>query len=110
MASIVQKQRVQRKVEMTGSVAKPWHPRIWDGMGVRSWLGMLARYGFRISPSRIPMAVVITGISPINSAMAMGQQLRALRRGVDVVVATPGRALDHLERGTLRLDGLRDLD
>ena len=32
------------------------------------------------------------------------QQVRALKRGVDVVVATPGRALDHMRRGTLRLD------
>lgn len=35
------------------------------------------------------------------------QQLRVLRRGVDVVVATPGRALDHLRRGTLQLAELR---
>lgn len=34
-------------------------------------------------------------------------QLRMLRRGVDVVVATPGRALDHLRRGTLNLAELR---
>jgi len=32
--------------------------------------------------------------------------LRALDRGVDVVVATPGRALDHIARGTLDLSGL----
>ncbi len=38
---------------------------------------------------------------------AIGQQLRALQRGVEVVVATPGRALDHIERGTLELDGVR---
>src|SRR5881397_114682 len=31
----------------------------------------------------------------------------ALTRGVDVVVATPGRALDHIRRGTLRLGGVR---
>jgi ATP-dependent RNA helicase DeaD len=36
----------------------------------------------------------------------MGQQVRALERGVNVVVATPGRALDHMRRGTLRLDAL----
>src|SRR5690606_24820216 len=35
------------------------------------------------------------------------RQLRALERGVDVVVATPGRALDHIGRGTLALDGLK---
>ena len=37
----------------------------------------------------------------------MGRQLGALERGVDVVVATPGRALDHIGRGSLRLDGVR---
>ena len=35
-----------------------------------------------------------------------GQQLRALRAGVSVVVGTPGRVLDHLERGTLDLSGV----
>ena len=32
-----------------------------------------------------------------------GPQEGALRRGVDVVVGTPGRVKDHLERGTLNL-------
>ncbi len=36
-------------------------------------------------------------------------QLRALRRGVDVVVGTPGRVLDHMEKGTLKLDSLKML-
>ncbi len=34
----------------------------------------------------------------------MDKQLKALRRGADIVVATPGRLLDHVERGTLKLD------
>ncbi|MBY0395333.1 MAG: DEAD/DEAH box helicase, partial [Thermoleophilia bacterium] len=33
-------------------------------------------------------------------------QIRALDRGIDVVVATPGRALDHIRRTTLKLDGI----
>ena len=37
----------------------------------------------------------------------IGPQLRVLDRGVDVVVATPGRAIDHLRRGSLNLDDLR---
>jgi ATP-dependent RNA helicase DeaD len=45
----------------------------------------------------------------VYGGAAMGQQLRALSRGVDVVVATPGRALDFLNRGTLRLDRVRVL-
>jgi len=39
----------------------------------------------------------------------MEQQIRALDRGAHIVVATPGRALDHIRRSTLRLDGIRDL-
>ncbi len=44
---------------------------------------------------------------PIYGGSAMDTQIRALRRGVDVVVATPGRALDHIRRGTLLLDAVR---
>ncbi len=43
-------------------------------------------------------------VLPIYGGQAIGQQLRALRRGVDVVVATPGRAVDHLTRGSLSFD------
>jgi ATP-dependent RNA helicase DeaD len=44
-----------------------------------------------------------TDVLPIYGGQPIGRQLRALERGVDVVVATPGRALDHMSRGTLRL-------
>jgi ATP-dependent RNA helicase DeaD len=43
---------------------------------------------------------------PVYGGQPIGRQLRALDRGVDVVVATPGRALDHIARGTLDLSGL----
>ena len=46
---------------------------------------------------------------PIYGGQAIQQQLRALRRGVDVVVATPGRALDLIRRGSLDLSGVRAL-
>ncbi len=39
----------------------------------------------------------------------MGLQIKALQRGVDLVVATPGRALDHLRRGYLKLESLQAL-
>jgi ATP-dependent RNA helicase DeaD len=42
-------------------------------------------------------------VLPIYGGQPIGRQLRELDRGVDVVVATPGRALDHLARGTLNL-------
>jgi ATP-dependent RNA helicase DeaD len=46
-------------------------------------------------------------VLPIYGGQPIGRQLQALQRGVDVVVATPGRALDHINRGTLRLGGVR---
>src|SRR6516164_1318592 len=45
-------------------------------------------------------------VVPIYGGQPIGRQLRALDRGTDVVVATPGRALDHITRGTLDLSGL----
>jgi ATP-dependent RNA helicase DeaD len=42
-------------------------------------------------------------VMPIYGGQSITQQFRSLQRGVDVVVATPGRALDHLRRGTLDL-------
>ncbi|MFN2528987.1 MAG: DEAD/DEAH box helicase [Candidatus Baltobacteraceae bacterium] len=42
-------------------------------------------------------------VLPIYGGQSVQQQLRALKRGVDVIVATPGRALDHINRGTLDL-------
>ncbi len=46
-------------------------------------------------------------VLPLYGGQPIGRQLRALERGVDVVVATPGRALDHIARRTLRLRGLQ---
>jgi ATP-dependent RNA helicase DeaD len=48
-----------------------------------------------------------TCVVPVYGGQAIQQQLRALRRGVDVVVATPGRALDHIKRRSLDLSHVR---
>jgi len=48
-------------------------------------------------------------ILPVYGGQAMGPQLRQLQRGVQVVVGTPGRILDHLRRGTLSLEHLGTL-
>jgi ATP-dependent RNA helicase DeaD len=45
-------------------------------------------------------------VLPVYGGQPIGRQLHALERGVDVVVATPGRAVDHLQRGTLDLSAL----
>ena len=48
-------------------------------------------------------------VLPIYGGQAYGIQLSALRRGVHVVVGTPGRIMDHLEKRTLDLSQLRFL-
>ncbi len=48
-------------------------------------------------------------VLPVYGGASMDSQLRALKRGVDVVVATPGRALDHVNRKSLNLEGIRTL-
>jgi len=48
-------------------------------------------------------------VLPIYGGQGYAPQLNALRRGVQVVVGTPGRIIDHLERGSLDLSALRCL-
>ena len=46
---------------------------------------------------------------PIYGGQSYTPQLHSLRRGVHVVVGTPGRVMDHLKRGTLKLDTLKHI-
>jgi ATP-dependent RNA helicase DeaD len=45
-------------------------------------------------------------VLPIYGGSEYGTQIRALKRGVHVVVGTPGRVMDHIKKGTLKLDEL----
>ena len=57
----------------------------------------VSRYGRQLGVSALP----------VYGGASMETQLRALKRGVDVVIATPGRALDHIRRGSLRLQAIK---
>ncbi|ABE56593.1 DEAD/DEAH box helicase-like protein [Shewanella denitrificans OS217] len=48
-------------------------------------------------------------VLPIYGGQSMHQQLSALKRGPQVIVGTPGRVMDHMRRGTLKLDSLKAL-
>ncbi|MFZ2955267.1 MAG: DEAD/DEAH box helicase, partial [Candidatus Ozemobacteraceae bacterium] len=48
-------------------------------------------------------------VLPVYGGQEYGGQLRALSRGVHVVVGTPGRVMDHMERGTLKLGSVKHL-
>lgn len=48
-------------------------------------------------------------VLPIYGGQSYTNQLRQLKRGAQVVVGTPGRVMDHMRRGTLKLDTLQTL-
>ncbi len=48
-------------------------------------------------------------VLPVYGGSDYSGQIRALRRGVHVVVGTPGRVMDHMRRGTLKLESLKTL-
>jgi len=48
-------------------------------------------------------------VMPIYGGQDYGTQIKRLKRGVHVVVGTPGRVMDHMRRGTLKLGGLKAL-
>ena len=96
----------------TAAFALPMLHRFAEAPATRSVTGLV------IVPTRelarqVARAVLRYGktlgvrVLPIYGGSPMSAQLRALSRGVDVVVATPGRAIDHLDRGTLNLANVR---
>ena len=46
-------------------------------------------------------------ILPIYGGQSIDRQIRALKLGVHIVIATPGRLIDHINRGTLKLDHVK---
>ncbi len=82
----------------------------------------------RLSSDRVPQALVLTptrelamqvaeaiyrygkgsnvSVAPVYGGQPIYRQLRALEQGVQVVVGTPGRIMDHMRRGTLKLEGI----
>ena len=57
------------------------------------------------------LAFFKTGVRevPIFGGQPYDRQIRALEAGAQIVIGTPGRVMDHMERGTLRLDNLKML-
>ena len=45
-------------------------------------------------------------ILPIYGGQPIGRQIRSLKRGTQIIIGTPGRVMDHMRRGTLKLDNI----
>ena len=110
----------------TAAFALPMIQRLLDeagGAGARKSKSDPSRRGIRglvLVPTReLAMQVAEathkyargTGLAvvPLYGGASMTQQIRALERGVHIAVATPGRALDHVRRGSMDLGGVRVL-
>jgi len=48
-------------------------------------------------------------VTAVYGGESMEMQVRALRRGVHIIIGTPGRIIDHIERGTLDLSGIKNM-
>lgn len=48
-------------------------------------------------------------VLPVYGGQPIERQIRALRMGVQIVIGTPGRLLDHIRRGTIKLDNIKFL-
>lgn len=46
-------------------------------------------------------------VLPVYGGQPIDRQIRGLKKGVQIVIGTPGRVMDHLDRGTLRLDFIK---
>jgi len=46
-------------------------------------------------------------ILPVYGGQPIDRQIKVLRKGVQVVIGTPGRIMDHMKRGTLKMGGVR---
>src|SRR4051812_42107523 len=77
------------------------HPQALILCPTRELCAQVARDFRKLGRRETGLAVVI-----LSGGQPMKPQLEALQRGVHVVVGTPGRALDHITRGSLKLNGV----
>ena len=84
---------------------------MWTGIRFRSWVRVLARHGFRVSPSRIPRALGITAAS-VASEMLAAMQAVCWGRGVRAarILHDPIVILGHWRSGTTLLHELLACD
>jgi hypothetical protein len=101
----------EKKTVVGGYKDKPWIARFWDGMTLPAWLGVMKRNGFRVSPGRIPMSTIITGVSAVNSGLAGLQELIWGRQIAQTTIEHPPVfIIGHWRSGTTLLHEYLVLD
>jgi ATP-dependent RNA helicase RhlE len=89
-------------IEKLNEQAKPAGIRVLVIAPTRELVSQIEEAYNQLAPKKFACASLIGGAS-------MSRQCNALRRGVSVVVATPGRLFDHIERGTVNLSKIDTL-
>ena len=88
-----------------------WAPRFWHGMTLGSWLPLLIRNRFAVSPSRWPIAATITAASVLNSFASVFDHLMfSYRARTTRLKEAPLFVLGHWRSGTTLLHELLILD
>ncbi|MGD9636325.1 MAG: sulfotransferase, partial [Pirellulales bacterium] len=88
-----------------------WAPRFWHGMGHGTWLKLLARNRFSISPSCLPLALSINTATVLNSFAGVFTRLMFTHRANATKLAAPPLfVLGHWRSGTTLLHELLILD
>jgi hypothetical protein len=88
-----------------------WIPRFWDGINVSGWCRTLVKNRFAISPSRLPMAAIITGLTGFNSSLALLQSLVLGRKIAQTEIEhAPIFIVGHWRSGTTLLHEYLVLD
>ncbi|MGE8588605.1 MAG: DEAD/DEAH box helicase [Alcaligenes sp.] len=64
---------------------------------------LMAHANTSASPARHPVRALVLRSAVVFGGVDIGPQKEALRRGVEIVIATPGRLLDHIEQRTVNL-------
>jgi LPS sulfotransferase NodH len=86
-------------------------PRFWHGMPSRIWFSQLAKNGFRVSPSRLHIALGVSAFMPFSDLLALAQHCvhgRAIAR--TELAGPPIFVLGHWRSGTTLLHELLTLD
>ncbi|MGO8688205.1 MAG: sulfotransferase family protein [Thermoguttaceae bacterium] len=97
--------------QTTGSKERPWTPRFWDGMGIWTWWSLVFRNRAAIVPSRIPMAILVTIFSILNSLLGVLQLIFFGRKIARTKIQDdPIFVIGHWRSGTTLLHELLVLD
>jgi len=108
MATGPERQAVEQS---SGSRDRFWTPRFWDGMNLTGWIRLLVRNRFAVGPTCIPMALIITAASLLNSflwavqAIIFGRKIRQTQIEHDPIFV-----IGHWRTGTTLVHELLALD